>query len=879
MKRVVVYLALTAAVIASGCQGVNESTLAEQPQQGDAHVLNGFIPDEGLLPYVSIKVNEEMAAQFEALADSTGYISLPELKSLPTNGIVRMRRLFQHGGKYEAQMREYGLHQWYKVEYDEAQSVTKGGFSLDVPGVELIEFNPRIEIVGNPKIVEVALPRNATPTATAPFDDPRLKEQWSYYNDGSAFSSTSGCDVNVYPVWRNYKTGSEDIIVGVVDTGIDFNHEDLADNMWINPEKKGDNRFGYNFATGSFTVNPQEHGTHVAGTIAAVNNNGIGVCGIAGGDAKKKVKGVRIMSCQIFDGQKQGSGAEAIVWSRNNGAIISQNSWGSTVQTSTSAALKSAVDYFTDKAGYDENGMQVGPMAGGIVIFAAGNDNSILPYGSDYERMFIVASVGADYRRAYYSNYGPWVHISAPGGDAKKGNQILSTIPGNKYGLSQGTSMACPHVSGVAALILANKMAKGFKSSDLRKLMTDTAVDIQSVNKGVGMGAGLINAYGAIAGSGGKAPGKPSVPTLTAQSNNVTCSVSIPADEDDGTPSAIYVYYSTSDFSKTSDAAFAMFYVGDEAKAGDVLTGKIKGLEFNTKYYMAAQAADLAGNRSALTSRVQVTTGGNNSPVLTRLGEATVSIKPHEKASMPFSIEEPDGHWYTIELKQGSTGTELDTLTRNLPKIVVTGANAASGTYKDTLVVTDYYGLTVQDIVEYTILENHKPYKGKELEDMVFSKNDPVLVLNASEYFKDDDGEELSYKIDFSNVSVCNMTYASGKFHITPMNYGNASITVEGKDVRGETVEQSFRILIRDNSKPVEVYPNPVSTKLNIRAGEAGTWHVKIIASSGAVFFEGDLEIDPFNPPTVDMSKAAPGVYTVVLTKDGQELKYVVVKI
>ena len=111
------------------------------------------------------------------------------------------------------------------------------------------------------------------------------------------------------------------------------------------------------------------------------------------------------------------------------------------------------------------------------------------------------------------------------------------------------------------------------------------------------------------------------------------------------------------------------------------------------------------------------------------------------------------------------------------------------------------------------------------------------------------------------------------------MNYGNASITVEGKDVRGETVEQSFRILIRDNSKPVEVYPNPVSTKLNIRAGEAGTWHVKIIASSGAVFFEGDLEIDPFNPPTVDMSKAAPGVYTVVLTKDGQELKYVVVKI
>lgn len=879
MKRIVVYLAMAAALVASGCQAVSENTLSEEIQKGEARVLNGFVPDTGLLPYVSIKVSEEMAAQFEALADSTGYVSLPEVKSLPTGGIVSMRRLFQHGGKFEERMRRYGLHLWYKVEYDESQSVTKGGFSLDVPGVELIEFNPRVEIVGNPEIVEVSVPRKATTSATAPFDDPQLKDQWSYYNNGTAFSSTSGCDVNVYPVWRSYKAGSEEIIVGVVDTGIDFNHEDLADNMWINEDKKGDNRFGYNFATNSFTVHPQDHGTHVAGTIAAVNNNGIGVCGIAGGDAKKKVKGVRLMSCQIFDGQKQGSGAEAIVWSCNHGAIISQNSWGSTVQTSTSAALKTAVDYFTDNAGFDEKGNQVGPMAGGLVVFAAGNDNSTLPYGSDYERMFVVASVGADYRRAYYSNHGPWVHISAPGGDAKKGNQILSTYPGNKYGLAQGTSMACPHVSGVAALILANKMSKGFKSSDLRKLMEDTAVDIESVNKGVGMGAGLVNAYGAIAGSGGKAPGKPSAPSLSAQSNNVTCTVTIPADEDDGTPSAIYVYYSTSDFTKTSDAAFAMFYVGDNAKPGDVLTGKITGLEFNTKYYMAAQAGDLAGNRSALTSRVQVTTGDNNAPVLTRLGEASVTIKPHEKASMPYSIDEPDGHWYTIELKQGSTGTVLDTLTRNQPKIVLTGADAESGTYKDTLVVTDYYGLTVQDIVEYTILENHKPYKGKEFEDMVFSKNDPVTVLTASDYFKDDDGEVLSYKITLSNTTTLNMTYASGKFHITPMNYGNATVEIVGTDVRGETVAQSFRVLIRDNSKPAEIYPNPVSDKFSIRTGESGTWHVKVVASSGAVFYEGDVDVDPFDPPTIDMSKAAPGVYTVILTRDGQELKYVIVKI
>ena len=880
MKKILFNLVLAGALVMGGCQTNNERAIAEGPQEGSAKLLNAFVPDSGLLPYVSIKVDESFAAELESATDTTGYVNVAKVKSIPGNSIVSMRRLFENGGRFEERMRKYGLHLWYKVEYDESESVTKAGSALDIPGVDIIEFNPRIEIVGNPKVTAYVEPRAAAPTATAPFNDPMLDRQWHYYNNGSASSSVSGCDINVFPVWKNYKTGSPDIIVGVVDQGVDFNHEDLADNMWINEEKKGNNRFGYNFATSTFTVNPGDHGTHVAGTVAAVNNNGKGVCGIAGGDVRKKVNGVKIMSCQIFDGQKQGSGAEAIVWSCNHGAIISQNSWGSTVPGTTSSSLKAAVDYFTDNAGLDEKGNQVGPMAGGLVVFAAGNDDSIQPYGSDYERMYIVASVGADYKRAYYSNYGDWVHISAPGGDARKGNQIMSTLPGNKYGLMQGTSMACPHVSGVAALVLANRMAKGFKSSDLRNLMNKSAVNIGSFNKGIGMGIGLVNAYGSIAGSGGKAPERPTGLALSSQSNNVTCSVNIPMDEDDVTPSAIYVYYNTSDFTKVDGVSFAMFYVGDDAKVGDLLTGTISGLDFNTTYYMAAQAADLAGNRSSITSRVTVTTGDNSAPELAKLGATSVTIKPHEKASMDFSITEPDGHFYVIELKKGSEGTVLDTLVRNMPKIVVTGANAASGSYKDTLVVTDIYGLGVQQIVDYTILENHKPYVGKKLEDVAFeSKTDPTMVLNATDYFKDDDGEALSYEITLSNTTVCNMTYADGKFYLTPMNFGNADISVTGTDVRGEKVSQSFRVLIRDGSRTADLYPNPVKDVLNIRTGEAGTWSVRIVSPTGALFYDETIEIDPFNPAKVDMSKAYPGVYTVFLAKDGKEEKFNIVKI
>ena len=879
MKRVIVYLSL-AVLVMSGCQAVNERVLVETPHGDGAEVLNAFVPENGLLSYISIKVNEEFAAELEAATGEDGFVDVAKVKSIPDAGIVRMRRLFMHGGKFEPRMRKYDLHRWYKIDYDETHSITKAGAGLNIPGVEIIELNPRDIIVGNPRLVSYVQMDKTTSTSNAPFDDPLFEKQWDFYNDGTASSAVSGCDVNVVPVWKKYKTGSADVIVSVVDQGIDFNHEDLADNMWLNPEKKGDNRYGYNFVTNSYTITPGDHGTHVAGTIAAVNNNGKGICGIAGGDSKKKVSGVKLMSCQKFVGKESGSGPEAIVWGCNHGAVISQNSWGSLYPGTTSDALKVAVDYFTENAGFDEKGIQTGPMAGGIVVFAAGNDYGTVPYGIDYERMYIVASLGPDYRLADYSNHGPWVHISAPGGNGRKGCQITSTVVGNKYGLMEGTSMACPHVSGVAALIIANRAAKGFTSAELRNLMNKSAVSIEAFNKGAGTGAGLVNAYGSIAGSGGKAPEKPTGLTLSSQSNNVTCTVTVPKDEDDGTPSSIYVYYSTSDFTKVDDASFAMFYVDNDAKVGSTLQGTIGGLEFNTKYYMAAQAADLAGNRSALTARVQVTTGSNSAPQLNSLGAVSATIKPHEKASMDFSITEPDGHFYTIELKQGSTGTKLDTLVRDLPKVVLTGADAASGSYQDTLVVTDYYGLSVQQIVSYTILENHKPYIGNKFEDVPFSSNTAAMItFNAKDYFKDDDGEDLSYVITLGNTMVCNMTYASGTFHLTPLNYGNVDVTVEGTDVRGEKVSQSFRVLVRDGSRSMDLYPNPVSDVLNIRTGEKGTWHVRIISQTGAVFYEADREIGPFDPASIDMKDAFPGVFTIFLTRDGKEEKYSIVKI
>ena len=494
MKECFRLICLAAAVCSLWACSIREDDIFDNDSgaRPSGEVFGEGVEEDALLHEMNIFVESETAEALEKATGENGFVKMSEVPSLAAQGVVKMRRLFPDAGEFEERTREAGLHRWYVLAYDETRPMTKAAEGLDLPGVVEIEYCPRIGIVGNPEIVEYVSEKpvsgkHASAVTKAggnePFDDPMLSQQWHYYNNGSASSSVSGCDINIYPVWRNYQTYAKykgDIIVAVVDGGIDYTHEDLKDNMWKNPGKTGNNVYGYNFVSNSYVIHAEDHGTHVAGTIAAVNNNGKGVCGVAGGDRRAGISSAKLMSCQIFDGDNQGSGAEAIKWSADHGAVISQNSWGYTDLTTTPSSLKAAVDYFVANAGKDKNGRQTGPMIGGIVIFAAGNDNKTVS-GNDYDKILNVSSVGADYKRAYYTNYGSWCDVSAPGGDAKKGNMVLSTLPGNKYGKMQGTSMACPHVSGVAALTLARYGGSGYTCDALRRRIEDNITDISGL--------------------------------------------------------------------------------------------------------------------------------------------------------------------------------------------------------------------------------------------------------------------------------------------------------------------------------------------------------------------------------------------------------------
>ena len=880
MKKLL-YAFLAAGSIAAGCQ--RNDVPETKPVPDNDRIFGTQIPENERIPGVlNVLFQEETVQKLEQITEPDGNVRLDQTRSFRSDGIIRMRRLFPEAGRFEDRTRREGLHRWYVVEYDPTVSLTRAADGwVRFPGAELIEYVPkiRIDVDSEPTIVNEFTPSRMTAGSSLPFDDPRLFQQWHYQNRGDGISTVSGCDINVFPVWKRYTTGSPEVIVGVVDGGIDFKHEDLADNMWHNPEKSGNAAYGYNFVNDSFQVNPDNHGTHVAGTIAAVNNNGKGVCGIAGGNAAQGQKGVSLMSCQIFDGEREGNGATAIKWSADHGAVISQNSWGYTTETTTPKSLKSAVDYFIKYAGIDENGVQTGPMKGGIVIFAAGNENKNVS-SADYEQILSVASVGADFRRAYYSNYGAWVDIAAPGGDVKKGNQVMSTLPNNKYGLYQGTSMACPHVSGVAALIISQYGGEGFTPDELWQRLTESATSLVSFNKSFLMGAGLVNAYRAIAGSGGIPPETPSNLTADTKSNNIHFSVRIPRDEDDGVPTSIMVYYNTEPFNVISEELmFAQFYLDEDSHSEDILAGTISGLDFNQSYYIAAAASDLAGNKSGLTDRITVTTGSNTPPVIEVLGETQLTLKPHQTGSLEFKVHDEDGHFYLIDLQKEAEGIVLDTLVRDMPKIVASGPELASGRYAATLVVTDTYGAAVRQSVSITVQENHEPYIVNQFEDRIFNARNTTEELRCDHYFKDDDGEDLNYTVSIDNTSVVNLTSQDGIFYLTPMNYGYATVTVTATDVRGKQVSQQFQVLVRDGEREIDVYPNPVREKLYVRTSSEQQASVCIISAAGATFYQGESAITPFEPTVIDMTKAAPGPYTILLTINGKSLKYNLVKL
>ena len=556
MKKKFFYIAMVALAL-TGC---SDSLSTIGSSDGNSEIT---IPADAEAGELLIKFSPEMSdildqAQLSKTragkATRSGIPSTDEV--LDILGSYSFERVFPVDANTEARTREAGLHLWYTVKFNKGTDLKAAAERLKQLGeISKVQTNGRIKRAYNTDskriyLSDKALQQKSTRSAADDFpNDPGFASQWHYRNLGEGnydfenlnnnhVGAKAGCDVNALEAWKTC-TGDPSIIVAILDEGVMYTHPDLAANMWCNPGESvqgaktdGDGNgyegdlHGYNFVTESGDItwtdaNDTGHGTHVAGTIAAVNNNGRGVCGVAGGDGTPN-SGVKIMSCQVFSGQNSvtlAGEARAIKYAADNGAVILQCSWGYNSSESsiingytpgpatekewaeTYPLEKEALDYFINNAG-SPNGV----IDGGIPVFAAGNEYAGNPaFPGAYSKCVSVSSLAADYTPACYTDFGSLVTLSAPGGDleyySKIGEQedeywaetettkqkgaVLSTMIKNgrpAYGYMEGTSMACPHVSGVAALGLAYaaKTNRHYRAADFVALMKKSVKELDS---------------------------------------------------------------------------------------------------------------------------------------------------------------------------------------------------------------------------------------------------------------------------------------------------------------------------------------------------------------------------------------------------------------
>lgn len=321
-------------------------------------------------------------------------------------------------------------------------------------------------------------------------NDTRFSELWGMNNTGQT-GGTANIDIDAPEAW-NLSTGSNTVVVGVVDTGIDYTHPDLENNMWVNPgeiagngvddDHNGvvDDIYGYNaYANNGNPLDDNNHGTHCAGTIGGAGNNSKGVAGVSWN--------VKLMALKFLSSSGSGSTSDAIeaiqyaVTMKNAGVNIKvlSNSWGG---GGFSQSLEDAISQANS--------------AGILFIAAAGNsasnNDSTPTYPANYNVSNVISVAAIDHNGALasFSSYGAnTVDLAAPG------VSILSTVPGNSYASYSGTSMATPHVSGVAGLLAA--YAPTLSAPQLKERLLTTVKTISGLNGSIKY-PGTVDAYNAL---------------------------------------------------------------------------------------------------------------------------------------------------------------------------------------------------------------------------------------------------------------------------------------------------------------------------------------------------------------------------------------------
>ena len=622
--------ALAFFVVASLFSGVAFGQGADPPETVTQEEGQGTWHDDVL----RIKVAPDVADQATPVKQNgvamLGVASIDEL-NLQYNA-TSIEPLFDVGGEYEQRHREYGLHRWYEIRLEDGMAATDSDVQSvaqaygSIADVSVAEGKARAQLIGTNAGAQTApAQQQADPQPLInPPDDPLYDDQYGFEN------------IEAQGGWVA-QTGDTSVVVSVHDSGIELDHPDLFPNIWYGGDPSDGTVHGKAFDGDPEAIQDfNGHGTHVTGTMAAATNNDFGVAGTAGGNGEfdnGRGTGVRYMVTTPIAEE------DSYIYAADNGAAISQNSWGYINPNVFPQSMEDAIDYFIDNGGGDQ-------LDGGLVVFAAGNDGSNAEYfPGAYDPIVAVASTNENDNVSGFSNYGDWVDIAAPG------SQILSTwLVGqgsveDNYEYLSGTSMAAPHVSGAAALVVAE--FPGITDPDQVESTLEQAAE--DINASVDIGAGRLNLAQALQEDDGQPPAAITDLSVTdVAAAHVDLQWTVP----DGNPAVYDIRYSTDPIENDSDFENAQ-QVEDPPNPpapGETDSTVVDGLSPDTEYFFAIKTSDTFGNTSDLSNVPSATT--ENAPAIAldpeeqsltlnvgETGENSFSILNAGKDTLEYSLE------------------------------------------------------------------------------------------------------------------------------------------------------------------------------------------------------------------------------------------------